>query len=274
MRTRVLLRALAVISIMLMAGALVWGLTASRRVALVYHGKALRAWMADFHEVPANREAAVAVRHIGSNAVPTVLRMFCANDDAINARLLATLAKHRALHLTYVPTSLQHENALGGFEALGGAAESAVPRLIKMHDALPSRHYEVTLALSYVGPAAKGAIPCLLRDLTNKDNSIRCDSLWALGRIHAEPKLVVPVMIMALRDPDDGIRYTALAGLFEFGTDAAIAVPALREVLGAGAHHEAPPTRLTQYMAEQALRTISGEKADADSRFRRPRRRR
>ena len=48
-----------------------------------------------------------------------------------------------------------------------------------------------------------------------------------LGRIHAQPEVVVPALVKALRDPDDYVRSDAINALGAFGADATSAVPAL-----------------------------------------------
>jgi HEAT repeat protein len=47
----------------------------------------------------------------------------------------------------------------------------------------------------------------------------------ALGKLHIEPKKVVPALTLLLQDTSPAARYLAISGLGNFGTEARSAVP-------------------------------------------------
>ena len=83
--------------------------------------------------------------------------------------------------------------------------------------------------MAWIGPAAKPAVPLLLRAVTNSNARVRANALWALGEIHCEPQLCVPALIHALNDSDGWARASAAHALGMFGADAQSAIPSLRE---------------------------------------------
>jgi HEAT repeat protein len=64
--------------------------------------------------------------------------------------------------------------------------------------------------------------------------SIRGDAISALGSIHSEPDLVVPVLVRALEDPEAAVRGAALWALQDFGKAASSATPVLTQKLTQG----------------------------------------
>ena len=147
-----------------------------------------------------------------------------------------------------------------GCDASCQAAVAAVPKLIEMYDDHPSRQIEIAKVLACIGPPAKLAVPSLLRGLTNTSVPVRQDAIFALGRIHAEPNTVVPVLIQALSDPDDSVGRSAAGALWEFGTNAKPAVPAIIELV----RRERARTIIPEHYdgtAEAALKRIDPEAA-------------
>jgi HEAT repeat protein len=96
-------------------------------------------------------------------------------------------------------------------------------------------HAATTLGL--IGPAARQAVPSLLRGLpnTNRDLEFRLQCILALGRIRAEPERVVPALMKSLSeslsDADVRIRAFSTGALGQYGPDAGSAVPLLTNLL-------------------------------------------
>ena len=84
----------------------------------------------------------------------------------------------------------------GAFGALGADASVALPDLIQLYEnpvSITSQPY-TSMAFGKIGPPAKMAIPSLLRAVnTSTDEEVIAGALFALGEIHSEPQLVVPV---------------------------------------------------------------------------------
>jgi len=199
-----------------------------------YQGKRLRVWLQGYAGKGQRRkETDEAVRHIGTNSIPTLLRMLRAHDSPLKTKLLTWASKHRSLGIHYTNPSIFNQQAFMGFQALGPDAASAVPKLIKILDQNVSEcsaNYTAR-TLAVIGPEAKAAVPWLLRAATSTNASDHSDALWALGQIHADADDVVPVLIRALRNPSVQDQLFAAIALGKFQGDAKSAVPALLEVL-------------------------------------------
>jgi HEAT repeats len=228
---------LAVVVVVL-AGVAAWqGL---RQQEPVYGGKTLPLWLRTYAPSSSSRlhspewnAADDAVRHMGTNCIPILLRMIRQKDSSAKVWIVAFAQKHgltKRIH--FVPAAVRNVEASRAFIALGDGAKDAVPALVKLYDDKITAESRSAIedALAWIGPAAKPAIPLLLRAATNSTPKVRANALWALGEIHAEPKLCVPCLIQALNDSDDWARLSAAHALGMFGTDAKSAVPALTEM--------------------------------------------
>jgi len=228
---------LAVVVVVL-AGVAAWqGL---RQQEPVYGGKTLTLWLRTYAPSSSSRlhspewnAADDAVRHMGTNCFPILLRMIRQKDSPSKLWLVAFTRKHgltKRIH--FVLAAVRNVEASRAFIALGDGAKDAVPALVRMYDekiTVESRS-AIEDALAWIGPAAKPAIPLLVRGTTNANPRVRANALWALGEIHAEPEVCVPCLIQALNDSDDWARLSAAHALGMFGTDAKSAVPALTEM--------------------------------------------
>ena len=201
----------------------------------IYQGKPLSSWL--LMAANGNRESQelgrAAVRQAGTNALPTLLRMLRVKDSpsrrGVELRRLA-----RDLNIVRFPFAVQWNNAgLFGFQVLGEEAKNAVPGLMEIANESTSHTSIdcVMIVFDIIGPPAKEAVPFLLRCSTNADRMVRYRAINALGRIHAEPDRVVPVLVNELRDPNSGLAFEVTQALGEFGADARSAVPALVEFL-------------------------------------------
>jgi hypothetical protein len=213
---------------------------ATRERQPVYGGKPLTLWLRTYapssssgRHSPEWNEADEAVRHMGTNCIPVLLRMIRQKDSPAKLWIVAFAQKHglpKRIH--FVPASMRNVEASRAFIALGDTAKDAVPALVQMYDDNISAESRSAIedALAWIGPAAKPAIALLVRAATNANPRVRASALWALGEIHAKPEMCVPCLIHALNDSDDWARLSAAHALGMFGTDAKSAVPALTEM--------------------------------------------
>ena len=114
-------------------------------------------------------------------------------------------------------------------------------------------------ALAWIGPAAKSAIPLLLKAATDSNSKVRANALWALGAIRAEPELCVPELIRALNDSNSWAQLSAARALGMFGTNAQSAIPSLTAIAHAGftsGNFNANAMQV-QFEARNALKKIS-----------------
>lgn len=207
-----------------------------------YEGKRLSEWLVGFYpdrkdyrpldEQPQHIKAANAVRQIGTNAAPTLLRMLRASDSSLKLQLLRLASKQKLIKVHYTSAGELNMLASMAFGSLEGASNT-VPELIDIYRENRSEYSQnaVVLALRSIGPPAELAVPCLIDAAATTNFAMRHNALAALGEIHARPELVVPVLTNALRDPDAMVRGAAACGLRDFGERAKSAVPALLELL-------------------------------------------
>ena len=90
-----------------------------------------------------------------------------------------------------------------------------------------SRRVFAAQELGEFGVAAQAAIPELVKAVKGKDPFIRPAATRALGQIHCEPDLILPMLIAWLEDPQDDMAEAVADALGGFGSLAKAAVPKL-----------------------------------------------
>src|SRR5437868_3068840 len=218
--------ALAVLLVAI-AGVIVWQVLRLRE--LVYKGKPLSVWLQSYGPDRDSPEVDDAVRTMGTNVIPALLGMLRAEDSQIEVTLAA-------LGFRYTPAKTQHLRAQKGLSALGADASNAVPALIEIYkqNTSPAARQAAANSLVEIGPAAKTAIPALIKSAASTNSDVRAFALYTLGRMALESELVVPVLIKGLRDPDREVRNNAAFGLGALafmGGDAKSAITSLVETL-------------------------------------------
>jgi hypothetical protein len=216
---------------------------AARTREPAYQGKSLSQWLQGYHlsavggpedEIEhAQRETDEAVRHIGTKAVPTLLRMLRAKDSDFKVKAMDLLSKQRLVRIEWTSAWELNYWASLAFQALGDSARPYVPVLVEIAEeniSTNSRYCAID-SLTGLGPTAEAAVPALLRWTTNADRHVRFGAINALGAIHAEPEKVVPVLTNALADPDPFVKRIAMKAMRDYGTNAKAAAPALLGLL-------------------------------------------
>jgi hypothetical protein len=224
----------------------------------VYQGESLSSWLNNVDSTgKLSASAAEAVRQMGTEALPTLLRMLRAKDSSLKLKLIDWAERQPIVKIKHTPAEELNLRAKCAFAALGAKAQSAVPALIEIANQKISLESQTDAihALGFIGPPAKEAVPSLLRWATNADQEVRFGAIYALGEIHAEPERVLPVLINALHDPASGVQHGAVWALQYFGPDAKVAVPALAELLNAPYDYE------SRFAATNALKAIDPEAA-------------
>jgi len=127
-----------------------------------YQGKPLSYWLEGLalgSTPPA--QANEAVRQIGTNAIPTLLRMLKMRDSNFKLNFIHFASKHHVISMNYLSyiwfrtAEIRHYEAISGFTCLGSQARSAVPELIKLL-ADPSKDIknDAATALKKIDPEA------------------------------------------------------------------------------------------------------------------------
>src|SRR5581483_912950 len=150
-----------------------------------------------------NPDQIEAVRAIGTNGIPTLLRMLRAADSALLPRLAALAQRQHLIKINFTPAANQNFWARQGFRMLGPTASNDVPALMKIYEQniSPSSRLDVLDSLGWIGPAASNAVPMLVRALSDTNSlglaakrwrfpgyatnaPFRITALWALEEIH------------------------------------------------------------------------------------------
>jgi hypothetical protein len=268
----------------LFAGIAIWRFTASWPREPSYKGRPLRYWVRGYRAgnyVWNNSNPALAddaLRHIGTNAIPILLQRPTARDSPLDIKLLPWSHTWRRwagkllfVEVARIPHLRSYDaiEASCAFNALGQQASNAVPDLIRLLDQdLPAlNHGMVILTLAEIGPPAKPAVPAIMRYLRAPDPVQRGQALYALGKVHPEPELVVTNATRALGDADPDVRMRAAKALQSYGADARSSVPALLDALQKWSLQPASPP-YSQYgvdaptlAAREALKAIDPKAA-------------
>jgi HEAT repeat protein len=179
-------------------------------------------------------QAAQAIRQLGTNAIPLLLRKLRAKASPFKDKLYALAQKQHVIKVYHTPATYQHWQGAAGLCVLKADGKSAVPALIELYsqaDAGFSALFSLSDSFASIGPEAKAAVPALVHRLGHTNVLVRYYAAIALGQIHSEPQLVVPALISCLSDQDNTVRFGAATALSKFGPDAKAALPALTQLL-------------------------------------------
>jgi len=177
-----------------------------------------------------------AVRQIGTNAIPALLRMLQYKQSPLKRTLARIISKQSFVRFHISAAHVRPMFALSGFFALGSEAKSAIPELVALlHNGKDGTvaHY-AGLALAGLGPEA---LPQLTFASTNGDRLAQNGAVNGLflagpvGPLASESHRVAPVLITCLNDPDASIRGSAASALGQMLTEPESVVPALIETL-------------------------------------------
>ena len=231
--------ALAVVAVAIVS-VVVWQVCRQREP--VYQGKRLSVWLDDYFRIKEVRADAtyesgeVAIREVGNNALPTLLKMARARDSKFKRKVAELIFRKSRGSIRLHNDWEAHRKAILGFTILGPTAASCVPSLV---NSLTSDDSSVRCTaancLGLVGPAAQNAVPALVQCLDDSDFLVCLTSAWALGQIHSQPALVVPALLHFLdtqtRFAKRSVDWRVFSALSQFGPEAGVAVPYILERL-------------------------------------------
>lgn len=209
----------------------------------VFEGRKLTSWLD--HHVPSSaadppygspgfKKAEETILRIGTNGIPTLLKMAASRDyPRPIIRLLDKARQYRWTTNRYHYASARHDEAEYAFRLLGTNAASAVPGLIRIYERniSPSSRRCAAMSLGNIGRAAQAAGPVLMRDFSHTNKETRFCAVSAMLHIGGDPAVVVPALTRVLDDPDINVRWNALVALSIFGSRARAAVPAIQKRL-------------------------------------------
>jgi HEAT repeat protein len=181
----------------------------------------------------------MAIRGIGTNGIPFLLRQLRARDLGVMQKVRPYVRlQWRTNYPFRDESSEKRRRGAYGLAALGTNAVSAVPDLIEIGTDHPEEdgRYMAVFALRTLGPAAEPAIPFLIRCLTNDAFTIRDDAAIALGVIGRQSELSVPALIQFVENRANGSANSievrdAIEAIAQFGPKAQVAGPVLLSLL-------------------------------------------
>ena len=179
-----------------------------------------------------------ALHHEGtSKDISTLVRKFAAES----------LAKFGPAAREAIPALIQSLRTEADFgvllavaSALSAIGADAVPALAQVltdgevrevERSIYGKLFPTVCALSKIGPAARAAVPALVRVLGDANRSVREEAAEALGTIGADAASAVVALRTALTDQEWTVRTNAARALGQIGRPAEIAVPALQKAL-------------------------------------------
>jgi HEAT repeat protein len=196
-----------------------------------YHGKSLSAWLEQarqnkelenaFPGVHLETPSARAVRAMGKDALPALLRMAHTRDTALRRRIFDLSRQYDWLGLHLQPFDDIQMKYAYGFLVLGPEANGALPELISMlGDRAPEVRVLAAFAIGNIGPDGAPAISALQRLITNSlsanvqgqwKGEDRALAAYALGSMGPAAQTALPQLELLRNDSDLFVRAAAEA---------------------------------------------------------------
>ena len=194
-----------------------------------YRGKAVRKWIGELNSKSeaTSQSARRAVKDIGTNASAILLEKLKQSDPPYKSNLDSILRNQTIVKVDLNRASEAHKQAYEGFSALGQAAKSSLPELVKLLDDPPVAQR----ALYVLCQMDNAVIPFLLAAATNADPGIRAGALADVGNRAVHDREIVAAFVGGLQDPDSKVRWTAANALARYPEDVEVIVPALTQAL-------------------------------------------
>ncbi|MDB6111586.1 MAG: domain containing protein [Pedosphaera sp.] len=159
-----------------------------------YEGRTLTQWLEDYYLVSTHREdftnatatlkaSAHALKQIGTNAIPSLLKKLSTKNNAFEQRLESLARSQSLIRFHYADPDLQKRLGFEGFRILGKDAMSAVPALTKLikHPGVGGRLL-VLNSLDCIQPKSEALLPILLQNVHDPEFPIRIISVDMLSR--------------------------------------------------------------------------------------------
>jgi hypothetical protein len=209
-----------------------------------YQGKKLSEWLrvpSRKPEAGAASERVEAIRHIGTNALPFLLKWIRCDVPPWKAKLQGILAKlpqrirdsHALRSLTMNEAARRGMLAVIGFQILGRQSEPAIPELAKLAND-PKSPEGSFWAISVLTSYQVKAIPELLGILGDRKAPKRMAVIdyfryGALGDLGTNAHATVEILLGCLKEPDWRVRSAAARTLGNLALQPEVVIAALAE---------------------------------------------
>jgi HEAT repeat protein len=180
------------------------------------------------HRTEKQAQAADAIRLMGTNAVPNLLVALTNRDSSLKVKVLTLLAKQHWIKTPLPGTNHMHRAAALAFDVLGPAAKDAVPDLVRiLKTSQPSSSDDpknATIALAAIDPEGHEA---LIRLVSSNQWCGTC-AIWGLASHHAAvPPDVIDLLITNVKSNPSGQGAISGWALGELKQDPERTIPAL-----------------------------------------------
>jgi HEAT repeat protein len=224
-----------------------------------YQERPASAWLAQYSRtigpwsswgpwpIPTNGEwkaectaAKTAIHRMGTSVLPVLLRMASGRDLAWKTRAREIAFKRlpqklAAKVLAMWPSNYSfqdRQSAADGFKLLGPAAKSAVPDLVRLLNVSDkSVAANAAKCLGGIGPDARQAVLALIKAVKDPDPHVRENAVFALGELGPSAELAVDVLIEAVDDPHPVVSFYALQSLGSIGAKPQVVIHLLLATL-------------------------------------------
>jgi HEAT repeat protein len=194
--------------------------------SLVYQGKTVKGWVVQLTtpEPNAREQAAAAIKALGSNAVPGLVRLLETRDSFFRKRVWAFASqlpvRVRQVVLPRIrppDAALIRSSAARSLGLLGPDAETAIPALSKsLRSGDAHAQWDAAGALGGIG---KSAMPDLIAALGDRDPNVRRAGAYGLGEAGSHATEAAPALLVALEDPSAEVQVAAVATWSKWGAD-------------------------------------------------------
>ena len=228
-----------------------------------YQGKPLSLWLGGRDPFSMTEEQRLgldeALAHMGTNAIPTLLRMLKARDSKTLLKLVGLAQKQHLISARYVPAEIRRAQAVYGLNWM--QTRMIVPAVVQIYEDCTSPPSQIAAArvLADLGPNAEEALPSLLRGLTSTNEWVLGNTIYAIGLINLvrpHPRECVPALVRLLNNPSHVVRARAANALGHFGPAAKEAVPGLKQL-------KTDVDKEVRDYSEYALRSIDPQSAES-----------
>ena len=153
------------VALVILVGVIEWQALGPQKCEPVYQGRRLSVWLGryDYYagrvtvtKALSMREADEAVRQIGTNAIPVLLRRLRTRDSALKIWVMDLIRKQHLISIKYIPARIRRLEGLMGVQALSPEArKAAVPMLLEsLKDNDPTIRDYISRALQEIDPEA------------------------------------------------------------------------------------------------------------------------
>jgi hypothetical protein len=194
-------RLIVLAAAVLVIGALTLALCRDREPR--YQGRTLTDWENEFRHThhgiwpnhindPQAEPSLIAIRQIGTNAFPFLLRELAARDTPLRKRIASFVNRYHLTSKRMEPATLRQLHAISILRLIADRAQPMVPDLIKL--------------------------------TTNPDSGIRNIALMALMVIRPDRQTMLPVLRRLIHDPDESVHQNAEMDLADISPEEAEAL--------------------------------------------------